>query len=61
MGEKRNVCRVLVGKPGGKRPLGSCRCRWEDNYSHLCLGLPISVILILILSDNIKTDLRETE
>jgi hypothetical protein len=22
---------VLVGKPGGKRPLGRARCRWEDN------------------------------
>jgi hypothetical protein len=22
---------VLVGKPGGKRPLGRPRCRWEDN------------------------------
>ena len=23
--------RVLVGKPGGKRPLGGTRGRWEDN------------------------------
>ena len=23
--------RVLVGKPEGMRPLGSPRCRWEDN------------------------------
>jgi hypothetical protein len=23
MGEKRNVCRLLVGKPEGKRPLGN--------------------------------------
>ena len=23
--------RVLVGKPGGKRPLGIPRRRWEDN------------------------------
>ena len=22
---------VLVGKPEGKRPLGTARCRWEDN------------------------------
>jgi hypothetical protein len=29
MGEGRNVCRVLVGKPEGKRPLGRPRCRWE--------------------------------
>jgi len=31
MGERRGVYRVLVGKPGGKRPLGRPRCRWEDN------------------------------
>jgi hypothetical protein len=27
----RGVCRVLVGKPEGKRPLGRPKCRWEDN------------------------------
>jgi hypothetical protein len=31
MGEKRNVYRLLVGKPEGKRPLGRPRCRWMDN------------------------------
>ena len=31
MGEGRVVHRVLVGKPEGKRPLGSPRRRWEDN------------------------------
>jgi hypothetical protein len=31
MGEKRNVYRLLVGKPEGKRPLGRQRCRWIDN------------------------------
>jgi hypothetical protein len=30
MGEERNVYRVLVGKPEGKRPLGRPRRRWED-------------------------------
>jgi hypothetical protein len=30
MGEGRNVYRVLVGKPEGKRLLGSSRRRWED-------------------------------
>jgi hypothetical protein len=29
--EKRNVYRVLVGKPERKRPLGRPRRRWEDN------------------------------
>jgi hypothetical protein len=28
MGEKRQVYRLLVGKPEGKRPLGRPRCRW---------------------------------
>ena len=31
MGEWRDVYRVLVGKPEGKRPLGRLRRRWEDN------------------------------
>jgi hypothetical protein len=30
-GERRDVYRVLVGKPEGKRPLGRPRRRWEDN------------------------------
>jgi hypothetical protein len=30
MGEERNVYRVLVGKPEGRRPLGRPRRRWED-------------------------------
>ena len=31
MGEEREVYRVLVGKPEGKRPLGTPRLRWVDN------------------------------
>jgi hypothetical protein len=31
MGEKRNAYRLLVGMPGGKRPLGRPRRRWVDN------------------------------
>ena len=31
MGERREVYRVLVGKPKGNRPLGRPRHRWEDN------------------------------
>jgi hypothetical protein len=30
VGEERNLCRVLVGKPEGKRPLGRPRRRWEN-------------------------------
>ena len=31
MGERRGACRVLVGKPEGKRPLGRPMRRWKDN------------------------------
>jgi hypothetical protein len=31
MGEKRIAYRLLVGKPEGRRPLGSPRRRWLDN------------------------------
>jgi hypothetical protein len=30
MGEDRNMYKVLVGKPEGKRQLGRPRRRWED-------------------------------
>jgi hypothetical protein len=31
MGERRDVYKVLVVNPEGKRPLGRPRRRWEDN------------------------------
>jgi hypothetical protein len=31
MGAKRNAYRIYVGKPKGKRQLGSLRRRWVDN------------------------------
>jgi hypothetical protein len=31
MGEKRNACRISVGEPEGKKPLGRPRRRWENN------------------------------
>jgi hypothetical protein len=31
MVDRRNACRILVGKPEGKRPLGRPRCRWVNN------------------------------
>jgi hypothetical protein len=31
MGEKRDMYRLLAGKPEGKRPLGRQRFRWVDN------------------------------
>jgi len=33
MGERRGVCRVLVGKPEGKIPPGGPRRRWDDNIT----------------------------
>ena len=38
MGEERGVCRVLVGKPEGKRPLGKTRRRLVDNIRMDLLG-----------------------
>jgi hypothetical protein len=31
IGERRGVCRILVGKPQGKRPFERHRFRWEVN------------------------------
>jgi hypothetical protein len=31
MGEKRNAYKILVGKPGGNRPLERRRRRWVNN------------------------------
>ena len=31
MGEERGACRVLLGKPEVRRPLGRPRRRWVDN------------------------------
>jgi hypothetical protein len=31
IGEKKNACRILVGKQEGKRPLRKPRRRWVDN------------------------------
>jgi hypothetical protein len=39
-GEKRNANRILVGKPGGRRPLGRPRCRGVDNIKMEDLRFP---------------------
>jgi hypothetical protein len=44
MGEKRNVYRLLVGKPEGKRPLGRPRRRWIDNIKMDPLEILVSVV-----------------
>jgi hypothetical protein len=30
-GEKRNACRIFVGKSEGKKPVGAPTHRWEGN------------------------------
>jgi hypothetical protein len=35
MGEMVSAYNILANKPKGKRPLGSCRHRWEDIRMHL--------------------------
>jgi hypothetical protein len=44
MGEKRNVYRLLVGKPERKRPLGRPRRRWIDNIKMDLLEIGVSVV-----------------
>jgi hypothetical protein len=44
MGEKRNVYRLLVGKPVGKRPLGRPRRRWIDNIKMDLLEIALGVV-----------------
>jgi len=34
--ERRGLCRVLVGKPEGKRSLGRPRRRWKDRIFRKC-------------------------
>jgi hypothetical protein len=43
VGEERKVCRVLVGKPEGKRPLGRPRRRWEDGIRMDLREIPLGV------------------
>jgi hypothetical protein len=44
MGERRNVCRLLVGKPEGKRPLGRPRRGWISNIKMDVLVMELSVV-----------------
>jgi hypothetical protein len=44
MGEKRNMYRLLVGKPEGKRPLRRPRRRWMDNIKMDLLEIGLSVV-----------------
>jgi hypothetical protein len=44
MGEKRNACRLLVGKPEGKRPLGRPRRSWINNVKMDLLEIGLNVV-----------------
>jgi hypothetical protein len=44
IGEKRNVCRLLVGKPEGRRLLGRPRHGWIDNIKMDLLEMGLSVV-----------------
>jgi hypothetical protein len=52
MGEKRNVYRLLVGKPEGKRPLGRPRRRRMDNIKMDLLEIGVSVVDWISLSQD---------
>jgi hypothetical protein len=44
IGEKRNVYRLLVRKPEGKRPPGRPRSRWINNMKMDLLEIELSVM-----------------
>jgi hypothetical protein len=43
-GGKRNVYRLLVGKPEGKRSLGRLRRRWIYNIKMVLLEIGLNVV-----------------
>jgi hypothetical protein len=44
IGEKRNVYKLLLGKPEGRRPLGRPRHMWIDNIKMDLLEIGLSVV-----------------
>jgi hypothetical protein len=44
MGEKRNLYRLLVRKPEGKRPLGRPRRSWINNIKMDLLEIGLNVV-----------------
>jgi hypothetical protein len=44
MGKKKNMYKLLVGKPEGKRPLGRQRRRWIDNIKMDLLETGLSIV-----------------
>jgi hypothetical protein len=52
MGEKRNVYRLLVGKPEGKRSLGRPRRRWINNIKIDLLEIGMNVLDLIGLAQD---------
>jgi hypothetical protein len=52
IGEKRNVYRLLVGKPEGNRPLGRLSHRWMDNIKMDLLEIGLNVLDWISLSQD---------
>jgi hypothetical protein len=52
MGEKRNVDRLVVGKPDGKRPLGRPRRSWIDNIKMDLLEIGLNVVDLIGLAQD---------
>jgi hypothetical protein len=52
MGEKRNVYRLLVGKPECKRPLGRPKHRWMDNIKMDLLEIGFNVLDWIVLAQD---------
>jgi hypothetical protein len=52
MGEKRNVYRLLVGKPEGKGTLGRPRRRWIDNIKMNLFEIGVNVVDWIGLAQN---------
>jgi hypothetical protein len=52
MGKKRNVYRLLVGKPEGKKPIGRSRRRRIDNIKMDLLEIGLSVVVWIGLAQD---------
>jgi hypothetical protein len=52
MGEKRNVYRLLIGKPERKKPLGRSRSRWINNIKMDLLEIGLNVVDWIGLTQN---------
>jgi hypothetical protein len=51
-GKKKNMYKLLVGKPEGKIPLGRQRRRWIDNIKMDLLEIGLSIVDWIDLAQN---------